>query len=41
MSTLESFLYDKHDGRVRLTLNRPEKLNAIATKMMVELNEAL
>ena len=41
MSTFESILYDKHNGRVRLTLNRPEKLNAITMKMMVELNEAL
>jgi enoyl-CoA hydratase len=41
MSQFESILYDKHEGRVRLTLNRPEKLNAITMKMMVELNEAL
>ena len=41
MSGFESILYEKHNGRVRLTLNRPEKLNAITMKMMVELNEAL
>jgi enoyl-CoA hydratase len=41
MSEFESIRYEKHNGRVRLTLNRPEKLNAITMKMMVELNEAL
>jgi len=37
----ESILYQKEKGRVRITLSRPQKLNAITLKMMVELNEAL
>jgi enoyl-CoA hydratase len=41
MSDFTSIIYEKADGRVRLTLNRPEKLNAITLTMMVELNEAL
>jgi enoyl-CoA hydratase len=41
MSGFGSILYEKDNGRVRLTLNRPEKLNAITMKMLEELNEAL
>jgi enoyl-CoA hydratase len=41
MSGFSSILYDKENGRVRITLNRPEKLNAITMKMLEELNEAL
>lgn len=41
MSGFTSILYEKENGRVRLTLNRPEKLNAITMKMLEELNEAL
>ena len=37
----DSIIYEKVDGRVRLTLNRPEKLNAITMRMMEQLNEAL
>lgn len=41
MTGFSSILYDKENGRVRITLNRPEKLNAITMKMLEELNEAL
>jgi enoyl-CoA hydratase len=37
----ESIVYQKEKGRARITLSRPQKLNAITLKMMVELNEAL
>ena len=41
MAEFDSIIYEKADGRVRLTLNRPEKLNAITMRMMEQLNEAL
>jgi len=41
MAGFDSIIYEKADGRVRLTLNRPEKLNAITMRMMEQLNEAL
>src|SRR5262249_5440079 len=41
MAAFESIIYEKDKGRVRLTLNRPEKVNAITVKMMSEINEAL
>ena len=41
MPEFDSIIYEKVDGRVRLTLNRPEKLNAITLRMMEQLNEAL
>ena len=41
MAEFDSIIYEKVDGRVRLTLNRPEKLNAITLRMMEQLNEAL
>src|SRR5262245_59699995 len=41
MGEFESIVYQKDKGRVRITLSRPHKLNAITLKMMVELNEAL
>jgi len=37
----ESIIYEKANGRARITLSRPHKLNAITLKMLVELNEAL
>ena len=40
MAEFDSIIYEKADGRVRLSLNRPEKLNAITMKMMEQLNEA-
>ena len=41
MAGFESILYEKANGRVRITLSRPHKLNAITLKMLEELNEAL
>ena len=41
MSGFESIVYEVEDGRARITLNRPEKLNALTVKLMTELHEAL
>ena len=41
MSGFESIVYEVEKGRARITLNRPEKLNALTLKLMTELNEAL
>ena len=41
MSGFESIVYEVESGRARITLNRPEKLNALTLKLMTELNEAL
>ena len=41
MSGFESIDYEVEDGRARITLNRPEKLNALTVKLMTELHEAL
>ena len=41
MAGFESILYEKANGRARITLSRPHKLNAITLRMMEELNEAL
>lgn len=41
MSEFDSILYEVEDGRVRITLNRPEKLNALTLRLQSELNEAL
>jgi enoyl-CoA hydratase len=37
----ETILYEKNGGKARITLNRPEKLNALSGKLQHELNEAL
>jgi enoyl-CoA hydratase len=37
----ETILVEKHGGKARITLNRPEKLNAISRRMQRELNAAL
>ncbi|MEM6652628.1 MAG: crotonase/enoyl-CoA hydratase family protein [Pseudomonadota bacterium] len=37
----ETILYQIENGRARITLNRPEKLNAVSLKMQAELSEAL
>ena len=41
MSDFDSIIYEVEDGRARITLNRPEKLNALSLKLQSELNEAL
>ena len=41
MSAFESIEYEVERGRARITLNRPEKLNALSLKLQSELNEAL
>jgi len=41
MSTFNTILYEVADGRARITLNRPEKLNALSLELQAELNEAL
>lgn len=37
----DTILYEIASGRARITLNRPEKLNAMSLKMQAELSEAL
>ncbi len=37
----ETILYDKDGGKARITLNRPEKLNALSGKLQRELSAAL
>jgi enoyl-CoA hydratase len=37
----ETILYEKEGGKARITLNRPEKLNALSFKLQRELNAAL
>lgn len=41
MSGFESILYEVERGRARITLNRPEKLNALTLQLQKELSEAL
>ena len=41
MSTFENIIYEKENGRVRIILSRPEKMNALTMALMEELNEAL
>jgi len=41
MSAFESILYEKDRGRARITLNRPDKLNALSLKLLTELSEAV
>jgi enoyl-CoA hydratase len=41
MSGFECIIYEVERGRARITLNRPEKLNALSARLQVELHEAL
>lgn len=41
MGEFGSIIYEVEKGRARITLNRPEKLNALSLKLQSELNEAL
>jgi enoyl-CoA hydratase len=41
MREFENVTYEVDRGRGRITLNRPEKLNALSYELLVELNEAL
>lgn len=41
MSEFENIVYQVERGRARITLNRPEKLNALTLELQSELNEAL
>ncbi|MBC81234.1 MAG: enoyl-CoA hydratase [Gammaproteobacteria bacterium] len=41
MSDFENIRYEVEKGRARITLNRPEKLNALSKDLLIELNEAL
>ena len=36
----ETLIYEKEDGIARITLNRPEKLNALSVDMQEEIVEA-
>ena len=37
----DEIIYEAENGRARITLNRPDKLNALTMKMQAELSEAL
>jgi len=41
MDSFEHILYEVEDGRARITLNRPEKMNALSNDLLHELHEAL
>lgn len=41
MSTYQHIIYQVEDGRARITLNRPEKRNALSAALLEELNHAL
>lgn len=41
MTEFTSILYEVNEGKARITLNRPEKLNALSLRLQSELNEAL
>jgi len=41
MSSYEQILVEKVDGRMRITMNRPEKRNCLSLQLQQELNTAL
>lgn len=41
MTDFKTIIYEVTEGRARITLNRPEKLNALSFELQTELNEAL
>ena len=41
MTQFKTIIYEVDRGRARITLNRPEKLNALSFELQTELNEAL
>ena len=41
MSEFDNIIYEVENGRARITLNRPEKMNALSNDLLYELNEAL
>jgi enoyl-CoA hydratase len=41
MEKLETILYEVDQGRARITLNRPEKRNALSFQLLTELHDAL
>lgn len=41
MAEFKNIIYEAQDGRARITLNRPDKLNAISLALQEELSEAL
>jgi enoyl-CoA hydratase/carnithine racemase len=41
MGTYETILFEKKEGVATITLNRPEAMNAITTRMNIEVGEAL
>jgi enoyl-CoA hydratase len=41
VSKFDNIIYEVQEGRARITLNRPEKLNALTLRLQQELSEAL